>query len=114
MLTTQTFLHAKIFGDYLSSVRPITYRKADWQEISKGKERTVRLIVRAMLGVPSCHHGEQEHAMWCFAYPTGGMLVAYLARGTAIELYTRSEEDPALQEAVDFLITEVKERLKQV
>lgn len=114
MLTTQTLLHTKLFGDYLATAKPMVYRKPEWQELGKGRERTIRLIVRAMLGVPSAHHGEQEHAMWCFGFPSGAMLVAYLARGTAIELYTRGEEQKELQEAIDFFIGEVRERLKNV
>lgn len=112
MLTTQTLLHSKVFGDYLFAAKPLEYRRAEWQELNKGKERSVRLIVRAMLGVPSAHHGEQEYAMWCFQFPENALLVAYLQRGTVMELLGANEEHKDLCEAVDFLITEVTARLK--
>jgi len=114
MLTTQTLLHSKVFGDYLSAARPLEYRRAEWQELNKGKERSVRLIVRAMLGVPSAHHGEQEHAMWSFQFPENALLVAYLQRGSVTELYAANDEHKDLREAVDLLITEVGTRLKQL
>lgn len=115
MLTTQTLLHTKVFGDYLSSARPLEYRRAEWQELNKGRERSIRLIVRAMLGVPSAHAGEQEHAMWCFQFPEGSLLVVYLHRGTVVELAARVvEEEKELFEAVDFLHSEVATRLKQL
>lgn len=114
MLTTQTLLHRKVFGDYLSLARPLEYRRPEWLELNKGRERSVRLIVRAMLGVPSFHLGEQEHAMWCFQFPDEALLVVMTHRGTVIELHTRNEENKELKEVIDFLITEVGTRLKQL
>lgn len=114
VFTTQTFLHKKVFGDHLSQVRPLEYRRAEWHELNKGRERSVRLIVRAMLGVPSAHVGENEHAQWSFQFNSGALLVAYLLRGSVMELYGNQEEEQEFQEAVDFLITEVSTRLKQL
>jgi len=115
MYTPQTFLHKKIFGDYLHAVRPLQYRRQEWQELNRGRERSVRLILKALLGVPSAHQGEQEHAMWCFQFPQeGGHLVVHLHRGTVAELSASSEEQREITEAVDFLIDEVAQRLKQL
>lgn len=114
MLTVQTLLHRKVFGDYLSQARPIEYRRPEWHDLNKGRERSVRLIVRAMLGVPSAHVGENEHAMWCFQFAEGGLLVAYMLRGSVIEFYTNNDSDASVREAVDFLIGEVQTRLKLV
>jgi hypothetical protein len=113
MLTTQTFVQRKVFGNYLSGTRPLEYRRAEWQELNKGSERSVRLIVRAMLGVPSAHQGEQEHAMWCFQFPRGSLLVVHLHRGTVIDLNAAiGEDEKELIEPVDFFIDEVITRLK--
>lgn len=113
MYTPQTFLHTKIFGDYLSSVRPLQYRKSDWQDLNRGRERSVRLILKALLGVPSAHLGEQEHAMWCFQFPQeNGLLVVHLHRGTVAELSASDEQQKEILEAVDYLIEEVTTRLK--
>ena len=113
MLTTQVLLQKKVFGNFLSTTKPLDYRRQDWVELNKGRERSVRLIVRAMLGVPSAHQGEHDHAMWCFQFPKGSLLVAYLKGGTHMELAARKdEEEKELDEAVDFLIEEVTEKLK--
>lgn len=113
MLTTQTLLQKKVFGNLLSATRPLEYRKQDWVELNKGRERSVRLIVKALLGVPSAHVGEQEHAMWCFQFPMGSLLVVHLHRGTVIELGVKPAEDPSeLEEAIDFLLEEVGTRVK--
>jgi hypothetical protein len=114
VLTTQTFVQKKVFGNFLPVTRPLDYRRQEWQELNKGKERSVRLIVKAMLGVPSAHLGENEHAMWCFQYPNGSLLVVYPQKGTVIDLAAKVEDETELQEPVDFLIEEVRERLKQL
>ncbi|MFZ5816838.1 MAG: hypothetical protein ACOY93_16350 [Bacillota bacterium] len=112
MYTVQTFVHHKVFGDHLSLCKPLEYRKQDWQQLNKGKERSVRLIVRAMLGVPSAHLGENEHAMWCFQLPRGSLITLYLHRGTVTEIATRTADEEELQEAIDFLLEEIGNRLK--
>lgn len=113
MLTTQTFVQRKIFGNYLPGTRPLEHRRAEWRELNKGCERSVRLIVRAMLGVPSAHLGEQEHAMWCFGFPRGSVLVVHLHRGSVIDLNaTIGEDENELIEPVDFFMDEVIARLK--
>lgn len=112
MYTVQTFVHNKVFGDYLSQCRPLEYRRPDWQQITKGKERSVRLIVRAMLGVPSAHLGENEHAMWCFQLPKGSLITIYLHRGTVTEIATKLVEEQEIHEAIDFLLEEISNRLK--
>lgn len=112
MYTIQTFVHNKVFGDHLSLCRPMEYRRSDWQQITKGRERSVRLIVRAMLGVPSAHLGENEHAMWCFQLPKGSLITIYLHRGTMVEVATRVDDEPELHEAIDYLLEEITERLK--
>lgn len=114
MYTLQTFIHTKVFGDYLSLCKPLEYRRQDWQRLNRGRERSVRLIVRAMLGVPSAHHGEHEHAMWCFQFPKGSLLCVYLHRGTVAEIAVREADAEELQEAVDFLLKEIETRLKQL
>ncbi|HYF92203.1 MAG TPA: hypothetical protein VD969_08140 [Symbiobacteriaceae bacterium] len=114
MLTTQTLLQKKVFGNFLSLARPLDYRQQEWKELNKGRERSVRLIVKAMLGVPSAHLGESDHAMWCFQFPKGSLLVIYLHRGTVIELAARKDDDKELEEVVDFLVEEVSTRIKQL
>jgi hypothetical protein len=114
MYTVQTFVHNKVFGDYLSACRPLEYRRQDWQQMTKGKERSVRLIVRAMLGVPSAHLGENEHAMWCFQLPKGSLIVLYLHRGTVTEIATKVVDEQELHGAIDFLFEEIANRLKQL
>jgi hypothetical protein len=114
VLTTQTLLQKKVFGNFLNLARPLEYRKQDWQELNKGKERSVRLIVRAIMGVPSAHMGENDHAMWCFQLPKGSLLVVYLHRGTVVELAARLDEPKEVEEIVDFLIEEVSTRVKQL
>lgn len=114
MYTMQTFVHTKVFGDHLSLCRPLEYRRQDWLALTKGKERSVRLIVRAMLGVPSAHLGENEHAMWCFQLPKGSLIVIYLHRGTVAEIATKVGEEHELNEAIDFLLQEIENRLKQL
>jgi len=110
----QTFVHTKIFGNHLSACRPLEYRRADWQQLTRGRERSVRLIVRAMLGVPSAHQGEHEHAMWCFQLPKGSLIAVYLHRGTVAEISTQEVDADELHEAIDFLLEEVGNRLKQL
>jgi hypothetical protein len=115
LLTTQTFVQKKVFGNHLPVTKPLEYRRQEWLELNKGRERSVRLIVKAMLGVPSAHLGEQEHAMWCFQFPNGSLLVVHLHKGTVVELAARVEEESdELEEPVNFLIDEVRERLKQL
>ncbi|HWI60545.1 MAG TPA: hypothetical protein VNT75_01765 [Symbiobacteriaceae bacterium] len=115
MLTTQTLLQKKVFGNFLSLAKPLDYRQQDWKDLNKGRERSVRLIIKAMMGVPSAHVGENEHAMWCFQFPKGSLLVVHLHRGTVIELAARKEDEPKeIEEVVDFLIEEVSTRIKQL
>jgi hypothetical protein len=116
MLTVQTFLHQKLFGDYLAQTRPVEYRRADWQELCRGRERSVRLITRAMLGVPSAHQldRKEEHAMWCFGLPKGSLLVVSLRKGIHVELSAKSEDEAEVQAAVDFLLTELTQRVKSL
>jgi len=114
MYTVQTFVHTKLFGNYLAETKPLEYRRQDWQQLSKGRERSVRLIVKAMLGVPSAHVGENEHAMWCFQLPKGSLIVFHLHRGTVCEINTKVVDEPELQEAIDFLLEEIANRLKLV
>jgi hypothetical protein len=114
MLTIQTFLHHKVFGDYLSQTKPLEYRKGDWQELVKGRERSIRLITRAFLGVPSAHQTDrrEEYAMWCFQFPNGSLLVVYQRKGIHVELAAKiqDEAEAEVQEAVDFLMQELTER----
>lgn len=112
--TLQSFLHNKVFGNHLGQCKPLEYRRADWLQLTRGRERTVRLIVRAMLGVPSAHLGEHGHAMWCFQLPKGSLITVFLHRGTVAEVSTREADPEELQEAVDFLLDEVATRLRQV
>ncbi|MFO7273281.1 MAG: hypothetical protein LOD90_02435 [Symbiobacteriaceae bacterium] len=112
--TLQTFIHRKVFGNYLSKCKPLTYRREDWLHLTRGRERTVRLIIRAMLGVPSAHHGPNEHAMWCFQFPKGSVLTVYLHRGTVAEISTYEADKEELEEAVDYLLEEVAARLRQL
>jgi hypothetical protein len=114
MLTAQTLLQKKVFGNLLSAVRPLEYRRPEWLELNKGRERSVRLITKALLGVPSAHLGEQEHAMWCFQFPKGSILVVHLLRGTVIELSTKVDEPKEIEEAVDFLLEEIGNRVKEL
>lgn len=116
MQTVQTFLHQKLFGDYLAQVKPVEYRRADWQELCRGKERSIRLIARAMLGVPSAHQVDrkEEHAMWCFGLPNSSLLVVYLRKGVHVELAAKVEDETEVQEAVDFLLTELTQRVKSL
>jgi hypothetical protein len=90
------------------------YRRQDWVQMTKGKERSVRLIVRSMLGVPSAHLGENEHAMWSFQLPKGSLITVYLQRGTVTEIVTREDDPEELHEALDFLLEEIDNRLKQL
>jgi hypothetical protein len=113
-LTVQTLLHRKLFGDYLSQCRPLEYRRKEWKELCQGKDRAVRLIVRAMLGVPSAHVGQEEHAAWCFQFQGRSLLVLYVHMGHAVEMASGGEDTPELREAVDFLISEVGTKLKQL
>lgn len=112
MYTPQTFVHTKVFGDHLALCKPLEYRRQDWQQLTKGRERSVRLIIRAMLGVPSAHLGENEHAMWCFQLPKGSLIAIYLHRGTVAEIATRVSDETELQEALDYLLEEISNRLK--
>lgn len=112
--TLQTFIHRKVFGNYLSKCRPLTYRKDDWLQLTRGRERSVRLIIRAMLGVPSAHLGPNEHAMWCFQLPRGSLITVYLHRGTVAEISTYEADRAELEEAVDYLLEEVAARLRQL
>ena len=116
MLTTQTLLQKKVFGNFVSQTKPLEYRRSEWQELNKGRERSVRLIVKSMLGVPSAHQGEQDHAVWCFQFPKGSLLTVYLQRGTVMELGAKLEEEGEAEvyEAVDFLLEEVSTRVKQL
>lgn len=98
----------------MSLCRPLEHRRADWQQLTKGRERSVRLIIRAMLGVPSAHVGENEHAMWCFQLPKGSLITIHLHRGTVAEISTRVSDEEELHEAVDFLLEEITTRLKQL
>lgn len=114
MLTAQTLLQSKVFGNALPSARPLEYRRTEWRELIKGRERPVRLIIKSLLGVPSAHMGEHDHAMWCFQFPKGSVLVVYLHRGTTVEMAARVEDEAELKEPVDFIINEVRERLKRL
>lgn len=116
MLTVQTFVHQKLFGDYLAQTKPVEYRRADWQELCRGRERSIRLITRAMLGVPSAHQTDrkEEHAMWCFQLPKGSLLVVYLRKGIHVELGAKVEEPAEVESAVDFLLTELTQRAKSL
>lgn len=115
-LTIQTLLKHKLFGDYTAGTRPLQYRAREWQELVRGKERAVRLITKSMLGVPSAHHGDQDHPMWCFQFENSGLLVVFLHRGNnQIHLSARNEEASRdLREAVDFLLAEMAARLRQL
>ena len=112
--TLQSFLHQKVFGNHLGQCKPLEYRRADWLQLTRGRERTVRLIVRAMLGVPSAHQGEHGHPMWCFQLPKGSLITVYLHRGTVPEISTREADAAGLREAIDYLLEEVGARLRQV
>lgn len=112
--TMQSFVHTKVFGDYLSQCRPLEYRRADFQQLNRGRERSVRLIVRAMLGVPSAHLGEHEHAMWCFQLPKGSVITIHLHRGTVTEISTNEVDVDEVHEAIDYLLEEIATRLKQL
>lgn len=116
MMTVQTFLHQKLFGDYLSQTKPVEHRRAEWQELCRGRERSIRLISRAMLGVPSAHQTDrkEEHAMWCFGLPKGSILVVSLRKGIHVELSAKVEEQEEVEEAVDFLLTELSQRAKSL
>ncbi|HEY8347783.1 MAG TPA: hypothetical protein VIL07_11030 [Symbiobacteriaceae bacterium] len=114
MLTPQTLLQQKVFGNYLPLTAPLEYRRAEWRELIKGRERPVRLIIKSMLGVPSAHIGEHDHAMWCFRFPKGSVLVVYLHRGTVVEFAAKVEDGDEIREPVDFLIAEVRERLRRL
>lgn len=114
MLTAQTLLQQKIFGNFLPATTALEYRRTEWRELIRGRERPVRLIVKSMLGVPSAHVGEHDHAMWCFRFPKGSLLVVYLHRGTVVDFNAKVEDEAEIQEAVDFLMAEVEERLKRL
>lgn len=114
MLTTQTLLQKKVFGNLLSATRPLDYRRAEWQELNKGRERSVRLIVKSMMGVPSAHLGEQEHAVWCFQFPKGSMLAIYIHRGSVVEIAARKDDEKEIHEVVDFLLEEISTKVKQL
>jgi hypothetical protein len=112
VFTTQTLMQRKVFGNFLPETRPLDYRRPEWQELNKGRERSVRLIVRAMLGVPSAHQGENDHAMWCFQFPDGALLVVHLYRGNAIDFAAKAVDEHEIAGAIDFLIDEVTAKLK--
>lgn len=114
MLTSQMLLQKKMFGNALPTTRPLDYRRSEWRDLIKGRERAVRLIVKSLLGVPSAHLGEHDHAMWCFRLPKGSVVVIYLHRGTVVEMSARVEDEEEVHEVVDFLIEEVRERLKRL
>lgn len=114
MLTTQTLLQKKVFGNLLSLARPLEYRLQEWKDLNKGRERSVRLIVKALMGVPSAHMGENDHAMWCFQFPKGSLLVIYLHRGTVVEIAARNDDQVEIEEAIDFILEEVSGRVKQL
>lgn len=114
MLTTQTLLQKKVFGNFLALARPLDYRAQEWKDLNKGRERSVRLIVKALMGVPSAHQGENDHAMWCFQFPKGSLLVIYLHKGSVIEIAARKDEPGEVEEAVDFILEEVSGRVKQL
>jgi len=114
VLTAQLLLQKKVFGNLLSLARPLDYRQNDWKELNKGRERSVRLICKAMLGVPSAHVGENDHAMWCFQFPKGSLLVIYLQRGTVTEIAARKDDPKEIEEVIDFLFEEVSTRVKQL
>ncbi len=115
-LTLQTLLKQKLFGDFTAGVRPIQSRAKEWQEMVRGRERAVRLITKAMLGVPSAHHGDQDHPMWCFQFQDGGALVVFIHRGNnQVHLSAKHEETSKdLKEALDFLLAEMATKLKQL
>lgn len=115
-LTVQTLLKLKLFGDYMQGTRPLQYRVRDWQELVKGKERAARLITKSTLGVPSAHHGDQDHPMWCFQFEDDGLLVIYLHRGNnQVHFHQKNEEGSReLKEAMDFLLSEMQTKLRQV
>jgi hypothetical protein len=112
LLTTQQLLHRKTFGNQIASTRPLEYRREEWQELNKGRERSVRLIIRAMLGVPSAHQGENDHVMWCFQLLHGSVVVIYLLKGIVTEIGVRVEEQAEVEELIDFLLEEVTTKLK--
>jgi hypothetical protein len=114
MLTTQMMLQKKQFGNLLSSTRPVEYRREEWMALGKGRERAIRLMTRAMLGVPSVHVGDAEHPMWCFQFPKGSILVVHLPRGTVIELAARPDDEKEIEEAVDLLVTEMSAKVKEL
>lgn len=114
-LNIQSLLKHKVFGDHTAGTRPLQYRAREWQDLMRGRERAVRLIIRAMLGVPSAHRGDQDHPMWCFQFEDGSLLVVFIHRThNVVQMSARNEESRALREAVDFLITEVAVKLKQL
>jgi hypothetical protein len=116
IITIQNLLHQKVFGDHLSLTRPLEYRRQEWQELGRARERSVRLIIRALLGVPSAHQTDrrEEHAMWCFQFPNGSLLVVHLRRGTHVEFAARVQDEAEVHQAVDFLIQEVSNRLRSL
>lgn len=115
-LTVQTLLKLKQFGDYSQGTRPVQHKAKEWQDQSRGKERALRLITRALLGVPSAHHGDQDHPMWCFGFGEEAVLVVMTQKGSGqIRLLARGEEQSAdLRAAVEFLLAEVGTKLRQI
>ncbi|MFO7172780.1 MAG: hypothetical protein DIU70_007430 [Bacillota bacterium] len=115
-LTVQSLLKMKRFGDYRQGTRPLQYRRADWIQMARGKERALRLLVKSTLGVPSAHHSDQDYPMWCFQFPDGGELVVLIARGGGqVQLVARNEEESRdLKQAVDFLLEELGSKLRQL
>lgn len=115
-VTIQSLLKQKQFGDFTAGARPLQYRIKEWQEMGRGKERAVRLITKGMLGVPSAHHGDQDHPMWSFQFEDGGLLVVFIHRGNNQVHFSAKNEEASrdLKEAVDFLVTEMGVKLKQL
>lgn len=115
-MTVQSLLKLKRFGDYRHGTRPLAYRRADWSQMVRGKERALRLVIKSTLGVPSAHHTDQDQPMWCFHFPDGGQLVVMIGRGNGpVQLLARNEEESReLKEAVDFLIAELGTKLRLV
>lgn len=115
-VTLQALMKHKLFGDCSRGLRPLQYRQNEWRELTRGKERAARLIAKSILGVPSAHHGDQDHPMWCFAFEDGGLLNVFIHRGNnQVHLSARGEaHSAALREAVDFLLAEFGTRLRQL
>lgn len=115
-LTLQNLLKAKHFGETLQGTLPVQHRQKEWRDLVRGKERAIRLIAKSTLGVPTAHHGEQSLPMWSFAFKDGGILTLYVHKGNQqIQMVSRNEEEsPDVCAAVDFLLAEFTDRLRQV